>query len=42
GLSGKYKVRDLWRQQDMGTIDSKISAEIPYHGVKFIKITPIK
>ena len=42
GLSGKYKVRDLWRQQDLGTIDSEISAEIPYHGVKFIKITPIK
>jgi alpha-galactosidase len=42
GISGKFKVRDLWRQKDLGTFTGEFSAIVPYHGVKLIKITPVK
>ncbi|MDR1742224.1 MAG: NPCBM/NEW2 domain-containing protein [Dysgonamonadaceae bacterium] len=42
GIDGKFRVRDLWRQNDEGVFENEYSAETPYHGVKFIKITPVK
>jgi alpha-galactosidase len=41
-ITGKYEVRDLWRQSDMGVFESSFSTEVPYHGVRFVKITPKK
>ena len=38
-ISGKYSVRDLWRQKQMGTYDRKFSSTIAAHGVVMIKIT---
>ncbi len=38
GISGKFKVRDLWRQKDLGTFHNSFSAEVPYHGVVLIKV----
>ena len=38
GISGTHKVRDLWRQKDLGDFTGKFEAEVPYHGVVLIKI----
>lgn len=42
GLSGKQKLRDLWRQQDVGTFDESYTTEIPRHGVCFLRAWPVK
>jgi len=42
GLSGKQKVRDLWRQQDLGQFGDNYSAEVPRHGVVLIRVWPVK
>jgi alpha-galactosidase len=34
------KVRDLWRQKDLGTFNSEFSSKVPRHGVRLIKVTP--
>lgn len=36
-INGSAKVRDLWKHEDLGTMDS-YSAEIPPHGVVVLKI----
>lgn len=38
GLSGKFKVRDVWRQKDLGEFTGKFEAEVPFHGVSMIRI----
>ncbi len=40
GLAGRRLVRDLWRQQDLGTFDTEFSAMVPAHGVLLVKIKP--
>ncbi len=40
GLSGKCKVKDLWRQKNMGTIQKEFTAKVPAHGVVLIRIIP--
>lgn len=45
GLKGKYNVRDLWRQQDVGTIDTntgELLLKIPAHGVTLYKFSSRK
>ncbi len=42
GITGKFKVRDLWRQKDLGLFKDKFTAEVPYHGVVLVKVTPEK
>ncbi|SDP54219.1 alpha-galactosidase [Mucilaginibacter sp. OK268] len=45
GISGKQKVRDLWRQKDITTIHADkeaLSVKVPMHGVALYKFTPIK
>jgi alpha-galactosidase len=45
GISGKQKVRDLWRQKDITTIHADkeaLSVKIPVHGVALYKFTPVK
>lgn len=42
GINGKVKVRDLWRQKDIGTFSGSYQARVPYHGASLFKITPIK
>lgn len=41
-ISGKFRVRDLWRQKNLGIYSNEFSIKVPYHGVKLLKITPIK
>jgi alpha-galactosidase len=38
GLRGKLKVRDLWRQQDLGAFKEQFQAVVPRHGVVLIRI----
>ncbi len=38
GLKGDRKVRDLWRQKDLGTFNGRFSAEVPRHGVVLVRV----
>jgi alpha-galactosidase len=38
GLAGKHRVRDLWRQQDLGKVSGQFQTTVPRHGVVLIKI----
>ncbi|MFL5738788.1 MAG: putative Ig domain-containing protein [Flavisolibacter sp.] len=38
GISGKYIVRDLWRQKDLGVFKDEFSADVPPHGVVMIRL----
>jgi len=38
GLKGKLRVRDLWRQKDLGKFPDSFGSEIPRHGVILVQI----
>lgn len=38
-MSGTYKLRDVWRQRDIGTYKGQFSAEVPGHGVILLHAT---
>lgn len=40
GLSGPQRVRDLWRQQDLGTFTGSFTADIPGRAVCLIRLHP--
>jgi hypothetical protein len=42
GLSGRQRVRDLWRQKDLGVFEGEFEATAPAHGVVLIKVEPVK
>jgi len=45
GLSGTFKVRDLWRQKDLSTIKTAADAlnlVVPVHGVLLYTFSPLK
>lgn len=42
GLQGKFKLRDIWRQKDMGTFSQSWQTEIKHHGVILLKMSPVK
>jgi alpha-galactosidase len=37
GFNGKFIVRDVWRQKDIGIFENQFEAEVPYHGVVLVK-----
>jgi len=37
-ISGTWKVRDLWRQKDLGAFDQKFESQVPSHGVVFVRL----
>jgi alpha-galactosidase len=39
-LTGKQRVRDLWRQKDIGVFANKLEAPVTSHGVVFVRIFP--
>jgi len=41
GLDAKQKVRDLWRQKNLGTYNGQFQTMVPRHGVVLIKLTPV-
>ena len=40
GISGKQIVRDLWRQQDLGTFEGSFTTKVPRHGVLLVPVRP--
>ncbi len=38
GLTGKQRLRDLWRQKHIGTVSDRFTAEIPGHGVQLLRL----
>ena len=40
GINGKQKVRDLWRQKDIGVFEEEFSATVSPHGVKLVRLFP--
>jgi len=40
GLQGPQKVRDLWRQQDLGVYENVFKAYVARHGVVMVRIRP--
>jgi len=42
GISGKYIVRDLWRQKDIGIFDDEFSADVKPHGVVMVSLRKAK
>jgi alpha-galactosidase len=41
-LKGKYQLRDLWRQQDLGEVKGTLKTTVPAHGVQLFKLTAVK
>ena len=37
-LTGPHKVRDLWRQKDLGTFPDSFAADVPRHGVVLVRV----
>jgi alpha-galactosidase len=42
GIKGKYIVRDLWRQKDLGVFEDEFSADVKPHGVVMISLRKAK
>ena len=45
GISGKQKVRDLWRQKDISSLNTStdhLAIDVPVHGVVLYKFTSVK
>jgi alpha-galactosidase len=42
GISGKYIVRDLWRQKDLGVFDGEFKADVAQHGVVMVSLRKAK
>jgi alpha-galactosidase len=40
GLHGSQKVRDLWKQQDLGVFKDQYQATVPRHGCVMVRIWP--
>jgi alpha-galactosidase len=40
GLQGKQRVRDLWRQKDLGEFDSSFTTKVGRHGTFMIRLWP--
>jgi len=38
GFRGQRRVRDLWRQKDLGTFTNRFSIEVPRHGVALLRL----
>ena len=40
GVKGKQKIRDLWRQKNLGTFDGVFGTEVRSHGVVLVRMFP--
>ena len=41
GIHGPHRVRDLWRQQDLGAFDGKFESKVLAHGVVLIRVSSV-
>ena len=42
GLSGKERVRDLWKQEDLGEFAGSFGRKLPLHGAGLFRLTPTR
>jgi alpha-galactosidase len=42
GLAGRQRVRDIWRQKDLGTFEGRFEAKVPRHGVSMVRMGAAK
>lgn len=42
GLTGTYRLRDVWRQQDLGIFTDSFNTDIRHHGVVMLRVFPEK
>lgn len=42
GIKGRYVVRDLWRQKDLGVFEHEFPADVTQHGVVMVGLRPFK
>lgn len=42
GLNGKWTIRDVWKQKDLGKFESSFNTTIRHHGVVMIRLNPVK
>ncbi len=42
GIAGKWRVRDLWRQKDLGTFDERFGTKIGRHDVSLIRLSAVR
>jgi alpha-galactosidase len=42
GLAGNWKLRDVWRQMDLGEFSVSFTCEIRHHGVMMLRMFPVK
>ena len=40
GLEGKWRVRDLWRQQDLGVFGSEYACDVPPLATQLVRLWP--
>ncbi len=40
GITGKQRVRDLWQQKDIATLEGEYKATVPRHGVSLVRLYP--
>ena len=40
GIKGKHRVRDLWRQKDLGKFENSFEIKVPVHGVVLLRFCP--
>ena len=38
GITGKFRVRDVWRQKELGEFDAHFETEVPYHGAVLLNV----
>jgi hypothetical protein len=41
GITGKARVRDLWRKEDLGVFTNSFSREIPLHSAGLYRVSPV-
>ncbi len=42
GLDGSWKVRDLWRQKEIGSVSGTLFSEVAPHGVTFVHLSSVR
>jgi alpha-galactosidase len=42
GISGRWRVRDLWRQKDLGVVEDSWEGKLPWHGCVLLRMWPEK
>jgi alpha-galactosidase len=42
GVQGKQRIRDLWRQKNLGEFEGRFAASLPRHGVILARMWPLR